>query len=235
MLQVRDLRVSYGSIEVIKNVSLEVNEGEIVALLGSNGAGKTTTVKTIMGLMTPGSGTITYLGNSISDYATHEIVSKGLVMVPEGRQLFPQMTVKENLLMGAYSKRDKKGISNNLDFVFTLFPRLKERIAQSAGTLSGGEQQMLTIGRALMSNPEAIILDEPSLGLAPVFVKEIFNLIKEINGMGKTILLIEQNARLALEIAHRAYVLENGRISLWGEAKDLLNNPEVKKAYLGGE
>jgi len=235
MLQVRDLRVSYGSIEVIKNVSLEVNEGEIVALLGSNGAGKTTTVKTIMGLMTPGSGTITYLGNSISDYATHEIVSKGLVMVPEGRQLFPQMTVKENLLMGAYSKRDKKGISNDLDFVFTLFPRLKERIAQSAGTLSGGEQQMLTIGRALMSNPEAIILDEPSLGLAPVFVKEIFNLIKEINGMGKTILLIEQNARLALEIAHRAYVLENGRISLWGEAKDLLNNPEVKKAYLGGE
>lgn len=234
MLKVTDLNCFYGAIHAIKDVSLEVTDGEIVALIGSNGAGKSTTLRTISGLMKPKSGFIQYDGEDITGMPAHKIVGKGLVQVPEGRHVFANLTVMENLELGAYLRKDKDGIAKDLKDVFVKFPRLEERKNQVAGTLSGGEQQMLAMGRALMSKPKLLLLDEPSMGLAPLLVREIFDIIKEINSDGTTVLLVEQNANMALSIADKAYVLETGRISLSGTAKELAASDEVRKAYLGG-
>jgi branched-chain amino acid transport system ATP-binding protein len=232
MLRVDGLDVSYGKIRALKGVGLEVGRGEIVAVLGNNGAGKTTTLKTISGLLQPTRGTITLDSEPLVGVPPHEIVWKGIAHVPEGRRIFNRLTVRENLMMGAYPRRDT-GIAADLDRVFALFPRLKERIAQVAGTLSGGEQQMLVIGRALMLSPRLLLLDEPSMGLAPVLVEQIFDTVADINRQGTTILLVEQNAAMALSIAHRGYVLETGSIALAGTATELADNAEVRRAYLG--
>lgn len=234
MLKVTDLNCFYGAIHAIKGVNLEVTDGEIVALIGSNGAGKSTTLRTISGLMKPKSGIIQYDGEDITGVPAHKIVGKGLVQVPEGRHVFANLTVMENLELGAYLRKDKEGIAKDLKDVFLKFPRLEERKNQVAGTLSGGEQQMLAMGRALMSKPKLLLLDEPSMGLAPLLVREIFDIIKEINSDGTTVLLVEQNANMALSIADKAYVLETGRITLSGTAKELAASDEVRKAYLGG-
>ncbi|KNF10025.1 high-affinity branched-chain amino acid ABC transporter ATP-binding protein LivF [Gottschalkia purinilytica] len=234
MLKVNDLQVFYGMIHAIKGVSFEVKKGEIVTLIGANGAGKTTILQSLSGMLKPKSGTIEYNGTELSTIEPHKIVQKGLAHVPEGRRVFYQMTVEENLELGGFSVKDKKQIDEGLKNAYEKFPRLYERRKQLAGTLSGGEQQMLAIGRALMSKPEIILMDEPSMGLAPILVKEIFNIIQEINKAGMTVLLVEQNANMALSIAHRAYVLETGKIVLEGNSKDLMGNTEIKKAYLGG-
>jgi branched-chain amino acid transport system ATP-binding protein len=234
LLKVENLNVYYGAIHALKGISLEVNEGEIVTLIGANGAGKSTTLKTISGLLRPQSGTITYQGQNINGLPAQAIVKMGISQVPEGRRIFPNLTVRENLELGAYLHRDREGINKSIQEVFRRFPRLKERQKQLAGTLSGGEQQMLAIGRALMSRPKLMLLDEPSMGLAPILVQEIFNIIREINEQGTTILLVEQNANIALSVAHRGYVLETGRITLTGNAADLASSEAVKKAYLGG-
>jgi len=229
-----NVNVYYGPIHALKNVSLSVEEGSIVSLIGANGAGKTTTLKTISGLLRPRSGTIRFKGQDITSRPAQDIVALGISQVPEGRRVFPAMTVMENLEMGAYRRKDKDGIARDLENVFKRFPRLKERRKQLAGTLSGGEQQMLAIGRALMARPVLMLLDEPSMGLAPLLVREIFEIIKDINANGTTILLVEQNARMALSIADKAYVLETGRVVLEGDAKEMLESDQVKKAYLGG-
>lgn len=234
MLKVEDINVYYGAIHAIKGISIEVNDGEIVALIGSNGAGKSTTMRTISGLMRPKTGKVTMDGIDLTSVPAHKIVGMGLCQVPEGRHVFANMTVLENLELGAYLRNDKDGIAKDMEEVFEKFPRLRERKDQIAGTLSGGEQQMLAMGRALMSRPKILLLDEPSMGLAPLLVKEIFNIIKEINASGTTILLVEQNANMALSIADKAYVLETGRITLSGTAKELASSEEVRKAYLGG-
>ena len=232
MLRVEALDVSYGEIRALKGVGLEVGPGEIVTILGNNGAGKTTTLKTISGLLHPTHGTITLENQSLVDVPPHAIVSRGVAHVPEGRRIFNRLTVRENLMMGAYLRSDA-GITGDLERVFGLFPRLAERITQVAGTLSGGEQQMLAIGRALMANPRLLLLDEPSMGLAPVLVEQIFDTIIDINRQGMTILLVEQNAAMALSIAHRGYVLETGSIALTGTAVELSDNADVRRAYLG--
>ncbi len=234
MLRVEDINVYYGAIHAIKGISLDVPDGEIVALIGSNGAGKSTTLRTISGLMRPKKGRIMYDGEDITGVPAHKIVGKGLCQVPEGRHVFANMTVLENLELGAYLRNDKDGIAKDMEAVFEKFPRLLERKNQIAGTLSGGEQQMLAMARALMSRPKLLLLDEPSMGLAPLLVKEIFNIIKEINASGTTVLLVEQNANMALSIADKAYVLETGRITLNGTAAELASSEEVRKAYLGG-
>jgi branched-chain amino acid transport system ATP-binding protein len=233
VLKVTDLRTCYGKIEALKGITLEVNEGEIVTLIGANGAGKSTTLKTISGQLHPSGGTIEFLNEKIAGVPAHKVSSKGIVQVPEGRRIFSRMTVLENLEMGAYLRNDKDAISADLDHVFELFPRLKERVAQKGGTLSGGEQQMLAMGRGLMASPRLMMLDEPSMGLAPVVVETIFEIIEKLNNDGITILLVEQNANLALSIANRGYVLETGEIKLTGTGKELLANEDVRKAYLG--
>ena len=233
MLSVKNINVYYGSIHAIKDVSFHVNEGEIVTLIGANGAGKTTTMHAISGLLKLQSGEIDYCGQTISKMEAHKIIRLGLAQVPEGRRVFAQLSVYENLMLGAYTRRDKAEISESLENVFKRFPRLQERRTQAAGTLSGGEQQMLAMGRALMSKPSIILMDEPSMGLSPLYVSEIFDIIQEINKSGTTVLLVEQNAKKALSIANRAYVLETGKIVLSGDAKELMNNDQVKKAYLG--
>lgn len=233
MLEVKDLNVYYGNIHAIKDVSFHVNEKEIVTLIGANGAGKTTTMRTISSLERASKGKITYKGKDITNVEASSIVAKGLCQVPEGRRIFPRMSVKENLELGAFLRKDTDKIKRDFELVYDKFPRLRERMNQLAGTLSGGEQQMVAMGRALMSNPELLLLDEPSMGLSPLLVKEIFKIIKEINQEGRTVLLVEQNAHMALSIANRAYVLETGSVVLEGDAKDVLNNEEVKKAYLG--
>ena len=236
MLSVKNINVFYGSIHAIKDVSFHVNEGEIVTLIGANGAGKTTTMHAISGLLKLRSGEIDYCGQTISKMEPHKIIRLGLAQVPEGRRVFSGLTVQQNLQMGAYTRRDgKEAIQNDFDMVFDLLPRLKERRNQPAGTLSGGEQQMLAMGRALMSKPRLLMLDEPSMGLSPLLVKEIFRIIRQVNRNGVTVLLVEQNAKMALEIANRAYVLETGTIKMEGEATELANNIEVRKAYLGCE
>ena len=234
MLTINDINVFYGAIHAIKGVSLEVNEGEIVTLIGANGAGKSTILRTISGLLKPKTGSIQFVGQEIAGMPAHEIVKTGISQVPEGRRIFAEMSVLENLELGAFTRKDKDGIKADMELVFERFPRLKERIGQLAGTLSGGEQQMLAMGRALMSRPRLLLLDEPSMGLAPLLIKEIFTIIQDINKTGTTVLLVEQNAKMALSIAHRAYVLETGRITLSGDAKELAASDEVRKAYLGG-
>lgn len=234
MLTINDINVFYGAIHAIKGVSLEVNEGEIVTLIGANGAGKSTILRTISGLLKPKTGSIQFEGQEIAGMPAHEIVKTGISQVPEGRRIFAEMSVLENLELGAFTRKDKDGIKADMELVFDRFPRLKERIGQMAGTLSGGEQQMLAMGRALMSRPRLLLLDEPSMGLAPLLIKEIFAIIQDINKTGTTVLLVEQNANMALFIAHRAYVLETGRITLSGDAKELAASDEVRKAYLGG-
>ena len=234
MLTINDINVFYGAIHAIKGVSLEVNEGEIVTLIGANGAGKSTILRTISGLLKPKTGSIQFEGQEIAGMPAHEIVKTGISQVPEGRRIFAEMSVLENLELGAFTRNDKDGIKADMELVFDRFPRLKERIGQMAGTLSGGEQQMLAMGRALMSRPRLLLLDEPSMGLAPLLIKEIFAIIQDINKTGTTVLLVEQNANMALSIAHRAYVLETGRITLSGDAKELAASDEVRKAYLGG-
>lgn len=233
MLKVNDIHVYYGAIHALKGVSLEVEPGEIVTLIGANGAGKSTTLKAISGLLRPRSGQITFEGHNLASLAPHSIVKTGVSQVPEGRRVFANLTVLENLEMGAFQRPDSE-IKGGVKRVFELFPRLEERQKQLAGTLSGGEQQMLAMGRGLMAKPRLMMLDEPSMGLAPLLVKEIFAIIKEINAQGTTILLVEQNAHMALSIAHKAYVLETGQISLSGPAIELANNEQVRKAYLGG-
>lgn len=234
MLKVNNLQVYYGAIHAIKGITFEVNEGEIVSLIGANGAGKTTTLHAVSGLLKPTSGEVSFLSSKIDNLSADKIVRKGIAHVPEGRRVFSQLSVQENLELGSFLVKDKNFIKNEYERVLTLFPRLKERLKQMAGTLSGGEQQMLAIGRALMSNPKMLLMDEPSMGLAPILVKEIFEIIKECNKQGMTILLVEQNAKMALNISHRAYVLETGKIVISDDAKNLLGNEEVKKAYLGG-
>ena len=234
MLDIKDINVYYGAIHAIKGVSLYVNEGEIVTLIGANGAGKSTTLRTISGLLKLKDGTINFLGNDIAGMPAHKIVAEGISQVPEGRRIFAEMTVMENLELGAFIRNDKKTIAQDLKMVFRRFPRLEERKLQLAGTLSGGEQQMLAMGRALMSRPKLLLLDEPSMGLAPLLIREIFNIIVDINKTGTTVLLVEQNANMALSIANRAYVLETGRITLSGDAKELAASEEIRKAYLGG-
>ena len=234
MLEIKDLYVRYGMIEAIKGISFEVRDGEIVTLIGSNGAGKTTTMHAISGLLKPASGSIKLDGVELTITANHKIVSMGLAQVPEGRRVFAQQTVEENLLLGSYARKDKDGIQKDLDHVYQLFPRLLERKKQPAGTLSGGEQQMLAMARALMSRPKILLMDEPSMGLSPLLVKEIFRIIQDINKEGTTILLVEQNAKMALAIADRAYVLETGKITLEGTGEELSASEEVRKAYLGG-
>ncbi len=233
LLKVEDINVYYGAIHAIKGISFEVNEGEIVTLIGANGAGKSTTLKTVSGILHSHSGSIDFEGNSISHIPPHKLISMGIAHVPEGRRIFQQLTVKENLEMGAYT-RPKSEVKASMENVFERFPRLKEREKQVAGTLSGGEQQMLAMGRALMSRPKLMMLDEPSMGLSPLLVQQIFDIIKELNDAGTTILLVEQNAKMALSIADRAYVLETGKIVMEGNAKEMLSDPSVKRAYLGG-
>jgi branched-chain amino acid transport system ATP-binding protein len=232
MLEVRDLHVYYGEIQALKGISFRVGPGEIVTLLGNNGAGKTTTLRTVSGLLAPRSGEVLFEDHSLVGTPPHDIVTRGITHVPEGRRIFNRLTVVENLAMGAYTRGDK-GIAEDMERVFTVFPRLKERRTQVAGTLSGGEQQMLAIGRALMAKPTLLLLDEPSMGLAPVLVEQIFDTVQTINKQGVTILLVEQNAAMALSIAQRGYVLETGRIALEGSATELAGNPEVRRAYLG--
>lgn len=234
MLEINDINVFYGAIHAIKGISLKVEQGEIVTLIGANGAGKSTTLRTISGLLKPKNGTITFEGTNIGGMAAQNIVKAGISQVPEGRRIFANMTVLENLELGAYIREDKDEIQKDMEMVFDRFPRLKERITQEAGTLSGGEQQMLAMGRALMSRPRLLLLDEPSMGLAPLLIREIFSIIQDINAAGTTVLLVEQNANMALSIAHRAYVLETGRITLSGDAKELAESESVRKAYLGG-
>ena len=234
MLEIKDIHVYYGAIHAIKGVSLTVRQGEIVTLIGSNGAGKSTTLRTVSGLLQPKEGDILFEGASIAGRPAQEIVKAGISQVPEGRRIFANMTVQENLELGAYTRDDADGIEADMQMVFGRFPRLLERKEQAAGTLSGGEQQMLAMGRALMSRPRLLLLDEPSMGLAPLLIREIFNIIVDINRTGTTVLLVEQNANMALSIAHRAYVLETGRITLSGDAKELAASEEVRKAYLGG-
>ena len=233
LLEVKDLHVSYGMIKAIHGVSFEVNQGEVIALIGANGAGKTTILHTITGLVPSTQGTITFQGKDITKTQGYKIVSLGMAHVPEGRRVFAQLSVYENLIMGAYTRKDKEEIQETLEKVYKRFPRLKERRNQLAGTLSGGEQQMLAMGRALMSHPQIILMDEPSMGLSPIFVNEIFDIIKEVSAQGTTVLLVEQNAKKALSIADRAYVLETGNIVLSGDAEELMNNDSIKKAYLG--
>ena len=233
MLEVKDLEVYYGVIRAIKGVSFEVNQGEVIALIGANGAGKTTILHTITGLLASKGGTITFEGQDITRTPGYKIVSMGMAHVPEGRRVFAQLSVYDNLLMGAYTRKDKNEVQQTLKKVYERFPRLEERKNQLAGTLSGGEQQMLAMGRALMSHPKLILMDEPSMGLSPIYVNEIFDIIQEISNGGTTVLLVEQNAKKALAIADRAYVLETGNIVLEGKASDLMNNDSVKKAYLG--
>ncbi|MCR5398076.1 MAG: ABC transporter ATP-binding protein [Lachnospiraceae bacterium] len=233
MLEVKDLHVHYGVIEAIKGIDFEVNKGEVIALIGANGAGKTTILHTVSGLIAPTKGSITFEGVDIVKTPGHKIVAMGMAHVPEGRRVFQQLSVLQNLKMGAYTRKDKKEIEDTLNMVYERFPRLAERKNQIAGTLSGGEQQMLAMGRALMSKPSIILMDEPSMGLSPIFVNEIFDIIKEVSASGTTVLLVEQNAKKALSIADRAYVLETGSIVLTGDAKELMNNDAIKKAYLG--
>ncbi len=233
ILNVEDINVYYGSIHAVKGVSFQVNQGEIVTLIGANGAGKSTTLNTISGLLHSKTGSITFMGEALNKYPCHKIVSKGLAMVPEGRRIFLQMTVEENLEMGAFTQPNA-GVDADLERVFDQFPRLKERRRQIAGTLSGGEQQMLAMGRALMSHPTLLMLDEPSMGLAPILVEQIFDIIKDLHKAGTTILLVEQNAQAALSVADRGYVLETGRIVTSGTGHELLESPAIKKAYLGG-
>ncbi len=233
LLEIKDLEVNYGVIKAIKGVSFDVNEGEIIALIGANGAGKTTILHTITGLIQAKKGSIVFVGKELTKTPPHKIVSMGMAHVPEGRRIFQQLSVLENLKLGAYTRKDKSEIASTLKMVYERFPRLEERKNQVAGTLSGGEQQMLAMGRALMSKPRIILMDEPSMGLSPLLVSEIFDIIKVINESGTTVLLVEQNAKKALSIADRAYVLETGKITLSGDAKDLINDESVKKAYLG--
>lgn len=233
ILEVKDLEVSYGVIQAIRGISFEVNEGEIIALIGANGAGKTTTLQTITGLIPPKAGHIFYQGNEITKLSGHKLVPMGIAHVPEGRRVFAQMTVLQNLRLGAYTRKDKNEIQETLEMVYCRFPRLRERKDQLAGTLSGGEQQMLAIARALMSRPQIIMMDEPSLGLAPIVVRDVFDIIKEINRQGVTILLVEQNANMALHAAHHGYVMETGNITLFGTGRELAENESVKAAYLG--
>ncbi|MBQ4156349.1 MAG: ABC transporter ATP-binding protein [Clostridia bacterium] len=234
LLEVKDLEVYYGMINALKGVSFEVNEGEVVALIGANGAGKTTTLHTITGLLSAKGGSVTYDGVDISKIPSHKIVTMGMAHVPEGRRVFQQLTVLENLKMGAFTRKDKKEIEETLKEVYRHFPRLEERKNQVAGTLSGGEQQMLAMGRAMMSKPKLVVMDEPSMGLSPLLVKEVFKIIEAMHKAGITVLLVEQNAKMALSIADRAYVLETGSISLSGTGKELMESEEIKKAYLGG-
>lgn len=233
MLQVTDLKVNYGVIQAIKGVSFEVNEGEVIALIGANGAGKTTILHTVTGLIAPKSGKIEFEGKDITKMPAHKIVTLGMAHVPEGRRVFADLSVYENLLMGAFTRKDKEEIAKTLEMVYKRFPRLRERKNQVSGTLSGGEQQMLAMGRALMSHPKILLMDEPSMGLSPLFVNEIFDIIKEVSASGTTVLLVEQNAKKALSIADRAYVLETGKIVLDAAADVLMNDPSIKKAYLG--
>ena len=233
MLQVTDLKVNYGVIQAIKGVSFEVNEGEVIALIGANGAGKPTILHTVTGLIAPKSGKIEFEGKDITKMPAHKIVTLGMAHVPEGRRVFADLSVYENLLMGAFTRKDKDEIAKTLEMVYKRFPRLRERKNQVAGTLSGGEQQMLAMGRALMSHPKILLMDEPSMGLSPLFVNEIFDIIKEVSASGTTVLLVEQNAKKALSIADRAYVLETGKIVLDAAADVLMNDPSIKKAYLG--
>ena len=234
MLEVKNLSVHYGMIQAVRNVDFTVKEGEIVSLIGANGAGKSTILKTLSGLIHPSEGEIVYLGENIASTSAKKIVEKGLVQVPEGRHVFPGLTVKENLELGAFLRKDKEGIQKDMEAVFERFPILKERKDQDAQTLSGGEQQMLAMGRALMSRPKLLLLDEPSMGLAPIFIREIFKIIQEIQKTGTTVLLIEQNAKMALSISDRAYVLETGSVVLSGTGQELLESDEIQKAYLGG-
>lgn len=234
MLEMKDVNVFYGNIHAIQNVNLTVNRGETVTLIGANGAGKSTTLRTISGLLKPKSGEIFFEGQQIGGWQAQDIVKAGISQVPEGRRIFANMTVQENLELGAYTRTDHDGIADDMERVFGRFPRLKERLQQEAGTLSGGEQQMLAMGRALMSRPKLLLLDEPSMGLAPILIKEIFSIISDINAAGTTILLVEQNANMALKVAHRAYVLETGRITISGDADELASSEAIRKAYLGG-
>ena len=234
MLEVKDINVYYGAIHAIKGISLAVEEGEIVTLIGANGAGKSTTLRTISGLLNPKTGEINFLGKNIAGMPAHKIVREGISQVPEGRRIFAEMTVQENLELGAFTRTDKDEIQNDFKMVFGRFPRLEERKSQLAGTLSGGEQQMLAMGRALMSRPKLLLMDEPSMGLAPLLIREIFSIIADINKTGTTVLLVEQNANMALSIANRAYVLETGRITISGDAKELAASEDIRKAYLGG-
>ena len=234
LLEIKDLTVFYGVIQALKGISLEVNEGEIVSLIGANGAGKTTTMQSIMGLIPAKSGAVIYNGTDVTKTPCHKIVQLGMTQVPEGRRIFQELTVYENLLMGAYTNKDQQRFKADLESIYERFPRLFERRSQIAGTLSGGEQQMLAMSRALMSHPKLLMLDEPSMGLAPILVDQIFEIIKELNASGTTILLVEQNANKALQISDRAYVLENGRINLSGTGVELSESDEVRKAYLGG-
>lgn len=234
MLEVKNLSVHYGMIQAVRNVNFKVNEGEIVSLIGANGAGKSTILKTLSGLIHPSEGEIVYLGENIASTSAKKIVEKGLVQVPEGRHVFPGLTVKENLELGAFLRKDKEEIQKDMEAVFERFPILKERKDQDAQTLSGGEQQMLAMGRALMSRPKLLFLDEPSMGLAPIFIREIFKIIQEIQKTGTTVLLIEQNAKMALSISNRAYVLETGSVVLSSTGQELLESDEIQKAYLGG-
>ena len=233
MLEIKNLEVYYGMIQAIKGISFEVNEGEVIALIGANGAGKTTTLHAVTGLIPAKAGEIIFDGKNVAKIPGHKIVSMGMAHVPEGRRVFAELSVYQNLKMGAYTRKDKDEIAGNLEMVYKRVPRLKERKNQMAGTLSGGEQQMLAMGRALMSQPKIILMDEPSMGLSPIFVNEIFDIIREVSAAGTTVLLVEQNAKKALSIADRAYVLETGRITLQGDAKELMNDESVKKAYLG--
>lgn len=234
LLEVDSIHTFYGAIEALKGITLEVNEGEIVTLIGSNGAGKSTTLRSISGLTPPREGSIKFDGQEIGETPPQDIVQLGISQAPEGRKIFPRMTVRENLELGAYLRRDTDQIHSDMDRVFELFPRLKEREKQKAGTMSGGEQQMLAIGRALMADPKLLLLDEPSMGLAPILVERIYDTVREINNQGTTILLVEQNANYALEVSQRAYVLETGTVALTDESDKLRENPEVQKAYLGG-
>ena len=234
ILEINDLRVNYGAIKAVQGLSMSIKEGSIVTLIGANGAGKSSTVRSIAGLNKSVTGEILYKGENILGKQPEEILKKGIALSPEGRRIMPHLTVLENLELGAYIRKDKDGIKRDIEWIFDLFPRLKERSKQLGGTMSGGEQQMLAVGRALMSNPELVMLDEPSLGLAPILVQEIFSIIRKINEMGKTVLLIEQNALAALSVANYAYILEVGKIILEGEGKTMLKDPRVKAAYLGG-
>jgi branched-chain amino acid transport system ATP-binding protein len=233
LLKVSGLKVAYGGIQAVKGVDFEVREGELVTLIGSNGAGKTTTMKAITGTLPPLGGDIEYLGKSIKGQGAWDLVKQGLAMVPEGRGVFARMTITENLQMGAYVRSDKAAILSDIDMVFGIFPRLKERKDQLAGTMSGGEQQMLAMGRALMSRPKVLLLDEPSMGLSPIMVEKIFEVVRDVSSRGVTVLLVEQNARLALQAANRAYVMESGLITMSGDAKEMLHDPKVRAAYLG--
>ena len=233
MLKVRDLVVAYGGIEALKGISIDVPDGKIVTLIGANGAGKSTLLRTVMGLVKPKGGTVEYNGEALNGMNSQQIVTRGITLVPEGRRVFPNLTVLENLRIGAYLRKDEDGIAEDIRKIYDIFPRLEERHWQMAGTLSGGEQQMLALGRALMSRPKLIMMDEPSLGLAPLVIKDIFNIIRRINESGTTVLLVEQNANMALKVAHHAYVLETGSIKMEGSGKELLENEEIKEAYLG--